>query len=177
MAKLDSRRSAFWLLCIYVASGLGLLVTTSFLGLRRYLRQRRLEMPLEMAGVWLSLGAAMIVALLVVCTLLPRPNAEYSVTHLSFQIGSSDRLAPSRNAPGHDGAPAKDRPTPPSATGTSPDSPGKTPAAQPPKPSDAPSPDSASPGSSPGSGKPGRRQHQDAKRRTEDNTTDARQTR
>ena len=28
---------------IYVASGLGLLLTTSFLGLRRYLRQRKLQ--------------------------------------------------------------------------------------------------------------------------------------
>ena len=54
--------SRFWLFQgiesgIYVASGLGLLLTTSFLGLRRYLRQRRLEMPVTMAPVWLLLGA------------------------------------------------------------------------------------------------------------------------
>ncbi|NOZ40919.1 MAG: hypothetical protein GXP24_11940, partial [Planctomycetes bacterium] len=35
------RQYAFGLLAVYVAAGLTLLVTTSFLGLRRYLRQRR----------------------------------------------------------------------------------------------------------------------------------------
>ena len=53
-----ARRYAFWLLCVYVASGLGLLLTTSFLGLRRYLRQRRIEMPTMMANLWLGIGAA-----------------------------------------------------------------------------------------------------------------------
>lgn len=100
---LESRRSAFWLLSIYVASGLGLLMTTSFLGLRRYLRQRRLEMPIEMAGVWLTVGTVMIVALLVVCTALPRPSAEYSVTHLSFRVGSPEDLEPNRYGMGSDG--------------------------------------------------------------------------
>ena len=56
--------TCFWLLLAYVASGLGLLLTTSFLGLRRYLRQRKLEMPLPMTGVWLSVGAVFIAALL-----------------------------------------------------------------------------------------------------------------
>ncbi len=40
--EVDARRYAFKLLCIYTASGLGLLMTTSFLGLRRYLA----------SGVW-----------------------------------------------------------------------------------------------------------------------------
>ena len=78
------RRYAFKLLVVYVAAALGLLLTTSFLGLRRYLRQRRLEMPKEMAGTWLGVGAAMIALLLVICMLLPQRNAEYSVTDLSF---------------------------------------------------------------------------------------------
>src|SRR5262249_28163183 len=50
------RRYVFLLLLAYVAAGLGLLLTTSFLGLRRYLRQRKLEMPLTMTGVWLGVG-------------------------------------------------------------------------------------------------------------------------
>ena len=44
-AEVGRRRYVFALLLVYVASGLALLVTTSFLGLRRYLRQRRVEMP------------------------------------------------------------------------------------------------------------------------------------
>src|SRR5205823_863012 len=50
------RRYTFWLLTVYVASGLGLLLTTCFLGLRRYLRQRRLKMPAAMTGTWLTVG-------------------------------------------------------------------------------------------------------------------------
>jgi Domain of unknown function (DUF4129) len=109
--NLDSRRYAFWLLSIYVASGLALLMTTSLLGLRRYLRQRRLEMPVEMAGVWLGLGSLLIVGLLVACNLLPRPSSEYSITQLSFQIGAPEGLRNSPYGTGREGA----SPTQPSA--------------------------------------------------------------
>jgi hypothetical protein len=92
------RRYAFWLLSIYVASGLGLLLTTSFLGLRRYLRQRRIEMPTLMANLWLGTGAVVIGILLVLAALLPRPSAEYAISRLPFAMGSpeqkSSRMAP-----------------------------------------------------------------------------------
>jgi hypothetical protein len=107
---LERRRHAFWMLCAYVASGLGLLMTTSFLGLRRYLRQRQLEMPLEMAGVWLGVGSLMIVALLIVCDLLPRPSPEYSITQVSFQLRSPENLQASRYAAGKDGAKPGEQP-------------------------------------------------------------------
>ena len=55
-------------------SGLCLLLTTSFLGLRRYLRQRQVEMPLEMAATWLGVGVTLIVVMLLFCLLLPRPG-------------------------------------------------------------------------------------------------------
>src|SRR5687768_6095974 len=55
-SDVDRRRYAFGLLAVYVAAALCLLVTTSFLGLRRYLRQRRVEMPAPMAATWVSLG-------------------------------------------------------------------------------------------------------------------------
>jgi len=101
------RQSAFRLLTIYVASGLGLLVTTSFLGLRRYLRQRRVEMPTVMAGTWLGIGGAIIAALLVVSALLPRPNAEYAVSKLPFTVGSpggkSSQYAPTSHEGADDG--------------------------------------------------------------------------
>jgi hypothetical protein len=76
------RRYTFWLLAVYVACGLGLLLTTCFLGLRRYLRRRNLTMPPTMAGVWLSVGAALIVFFLVAAALLPRPSSEYSLLDL-----------------------------------------------------------------------------------------------
>ncbi len=76
----EVRRKAFFYLCVYVAAGLSLLCTTSFLSLRRYLRQRRLEMPVEMAVTWSVFGIVMIAALLLFCLFLPRPNPEYSVS-------------------------------------------------------------------------------------------------
>jgi hypothetical protein len=90
---LARRRHAFWLMTIYVASGLGLLLTTCFLGLRRYLRQRKLKMPAAMTGVWLVTGATLIALFLVVGALLPRPSAEYALVELPWLAKSKDRDA------------------------------------------------------------------------------------
>jgi hypothetical protein len=91
--ELGRRRYTFWLLIAYVASGLGLLLTTSFLGLRRYLRHKRLKMPLSMTGVWLTMGAIMIGLLLVLGAFLPRPDSEYSIFTMSKAEGPGDRTA------------------------------------------------------------------------------------
>jgi hypothetical protein len=91
--ELDRRRYSFWLLTAYVASGLGLLLTTCFLSLRRYLRQKRLKMPLSITGVWLTMGAITIGLLLVLGAFLPRPDAEYSVFTISKAEGPGDRAA------------------------------------------------------------------------------------
>ena len=93
----ESRGYAFQLLLVYVASGLGLLLATSFLGLRRYLRQRHIEMPAAMAGLWIAIGCVLIVALLFFALLLPRPGAELELAELPFRVGSS-RLGSSRHA-------------------------------------------------------------------------------
>jgi len=91
--SLEGRRYAFSLLCVYVVSGLGLLLTTSFLGLRRYLRQRRLPMPMLMANTWIALGCVLIVVVMGVALLLPRPNAEYAISELPFTFGSPGQHA------------------------------------------------------------------------------------
>lgn len=103
---LDLRRRAFWLLVIYVAAGLSLLMATSFLSLRRYLRQRNLEMPGEMAAVWLGTGTAMVFFLLLLASFLPRPIPEYSITHLAPPIQAPD-LNSSRWGRGKEGAKPK----------------------------------------------------------------------
>ncbi len=84
VANLGSRRFAFWMMAIYVASALLLLLNTSFLGLRRYLRQRRLEMPLDMAATWLTVGTVMVAALLLLVYVLPSPSPEYSLSQLDI---------------------------------------------------------------------------------------------
>jgi hypothetical protein len=71
------RRYVFWLLVFYVAAGLGLLLATSFLGLRRYLRQKKLQMPAAMTGAWLLVGGTFLAVILAIGALLPRPNPEY----------------------------------------------------------------------------------------------------
>jgi hypothetical protein len=93
------RAFAFWLMAIYVGSGLGLLLTTCFLSLRRYLRQRKLQMPAAMTLTWLALGGGLTLALLVVGALLPRPQAEYAL--FPFQpVGGQQRRDASQFAPG-----------------------------------------------------------------------------
>ena len=86
------RRYVFWLMVVYVGSGLGLLLTTTFLGLRHYLRQRGVRMPAAMTGAWLTMGGILVVALLVVGALLPRPRAEYPLVELPG-LGSPERQA------------------------------------------------------------------------------------
>ena len=86
------RRGAFLQMAAYVGSGLGLLVTTSLLGLRRYLRQRKAKMPGSLTAGWLGLGAVLIVVFLVVGAFLPRPYSEVPWFGLP-QAGKSDRQA------------------------------------------------------------------------------------
>src|SRR5580704_15313191 len=89
----EARTYGFSLLALYVASALGLLLTTSFLGLRRYLRQRKLQMPAKMTRAWLVTGTVIALALLSLALLLPQPQGEYSVTALVDKIDNKLRDA------------------------------------------------------------------------------------
>jgi len=93
VADAARRRYAFWLMGIYLASGLGLLLATCYLGLRRYLRQRKLQMPAAMTGLWLVMGGSLIAGLLVAGALLPRPSTEYPLADVKKWVGSPDRKA------------------------------------------------------------------------------------
>lgn len=90
------RASTFWQMAAYVGCGLGLLVTTTLLGLRRYLEDRKASIPTAMTAAWLGLGGVLIVFFLAVGALLPRPHSETPL--FAFQKGGkSDRQA-SKNA-------------------------------------------------------------------------------
>jgi len=97
-----ARAAAFSLLVVYVACGMGLLLATSFLGLRRYLRQRRLQMPMEMTTTWILVGIAMVFATLIVATILPRPRREQSLSVVPSAMRSAFSRV-SRFAMGNDG--------------------------------------------------------------------------
>jgi hypothetical protein len=72
-----SRRAGFVYLTVYLAAALGLLLTTHFLGLRRYLRQRQLRMPAGIVRQWFVTGALVGLAVFTVSSIWPRPGAEF----------------------------------------------------------------------------------------------------
>ena len=94
--KPDSVNYGFYLLCAYIVAALCLLMTTSFLGLRRYLRQRFLRMPLSVTGLWMTMGACIAGFILLLALLLPRPNASYDVTAFVDQIADQVQKASDR---------------------------------------------------------------------------------
>lgn len=92
----DRRAATFWQMAIYVGSALGLLVTTTLMGLKRYLEDRKASIPTVLTAAWLGLGLLLIVAFIGVAAMLPRPHSE---TPLFAQQkgGKLDRKA-SKNA-------------------------------------------------------------------------------
>jgi hypothetical protein len=102
-AETGRRRYVFVLLLVYVAAALALLVTTSFLNLRRYLRQRHVEMPLPIAGTWVGVGAVLIAVVMLLAALIPRPGAEIALSRVPWQAGSPGDLIASRTSVNRDG--------------------------------------------------------------------------
>jgi hypothetical protein len=82
----NSRRAGFAFLFVYMAATVGLLLTTSFLGLRRYLRQRHLKMPGIIAFGWLKFGAGVACLVLATALLLPRPGVNNTWQTLRYQV-------------------------------------------------------------------------------------------
>ena len=87
------RRIAFIFLMVYIVSALSLLLCASFLGLRRYLRQRYLKMPLGVTGAWMTLGIGIMIATILACLILPRPDASMSLPQLVDKVGEAAQEA------------------------------------------------------------------------------------
>ena len=81
-----SRRAGLVYVFVYLAAAVGLLLTTSFLGLRRYLRQRYLPMPGVIAFGWLRFGAGVAGVVLLAALLLPRPGVNDAWSTLRYQV-------------------------------------------------------------------------------------------
>ena len=86
-----ARERAFFFVVVYLAAALGLLLITSFLGLRRYLRQRHLTMPPVISATWVNMGSSLILIIVVGCMLLPRPNASWSIGAMIERFGDPHR--------------------------------------------------------------------------------------
>ncbi|HAN98309.1 MAG TPA: hypothetical protein DCQ98_13150, partial [Planctomycetaceae bacterium] len=121
------RRFAFLLFVVYLIGSLGLLMTTSLIGLMRYLNKRAIELPNSIMLSWLGLGSAAGAAIVLAAWLLPRPAAEWSIIPdipLSFVTPESTK--PNSWSVGNDGkqegsgrasGPSPDRGTSSSASG------------------------------------------------------------
>ena len=105
----------FFYLFTYITAAVGLLLTTSFLGLRRYLRQRYLPMPPVIALGWIRLGIGVALFVLLGALLLPRPGVSEAWAGVSHQVDrrlrqASDyamRLSPHGKGEGRQGNEAK----------------------------------------------------------------------
>jgi hypothetical protein len=123
-----ARRFAFVLLIVYLVSGATLLLLTSFLGLRRYLRQRFIQMPGSIAFHWVSRGAWLIAAIIFLAIVLPRPVTSYSLDRLvnePIQDGANGKQpddSSSQSGSKAGGPDAKNQPSPPQASKSSPPS-------------------------------------------------------
>jgi Domain of unknown function (DUF4129) len=100
------RRATFLQMTAYVGSGLMLLVTTSLLGLRKYLRERNAKIPAPLTLGWLGIGAATIVIFLAIGAALPRPHSETPLIDIPT-AGKKDRNASKFAQKTDDGAAGK----------------------------------------------------------------------
>jgi len=96
----DRRSTIFWLMLLYVASSLALLVTTSLMGLARYLSERGAKVPARWLVGWLTVGGVLILMFLAIGAVLPRPHSETPLWELSR---SGSQRSASRNAILRDG--------------------------------------------------------------------------
>ncbi len=102
-SETESRRAAYWFLFGYLFFSLGLLVSTSFLGLRRYLRQRKVEMPLSLNMIWIGGGIVGVAVVLSIVSLLPLPSGSQGLLDIPFRIETKTSLRPSLGGWGREG--------------------------------------------------------------------------
>ena len=103
----DAGRAATRYVGVYLLSTLGLLVATSLLGLRRYLRRRGAAMPGDITAAWLVLGGVLILLCAWLAAFLPRPGMQQSELLASVRRYLTERQpthSASRFAFGDDGA-------------------------------------------------------------------------
>jgi len=109
----DAWERARWMLVFYLFSSLSLLVVTSFLNLRRYLRQRQTEMPVKVTVTWLVGGIAMILFILLFAFLAPLPGRTLVSLEMPEFLSNRDATSGSRKGWGEEGADGPGKGAPP----------------------------------------------------------------
>jgi hypothetical protein len=118
-----SRTFSHRLLFVYLFCTLSLLVLISLLSLRKYLRERDIEMEIPFAIRWLSIGIAAVSALLVVFALLPIPNQSLWSWDLPVKLTNRDDLQAHKMGWGNEGVEDKNAVPPGAQNGEQPDAP------------------------------------------------------
>ncbi len=95
---------AKWMLTLYLFTSLSLLVVTSFLNLRRYLRQRSTEMSLQVTVAWLAGGVGMILLILLVAYIAPMPGQTLVAWRMPDFLSDANLTKATRWGFGEDGA-------------------------------------------------------------------------
>ena len=85
--------SIFFLFAVYLTSGLGLLMVTSLLGLKRYVNKRGVSIPEPVAMNWLFVGTMFLVGLLLLISFLPRPDLSSTVNDYLVLLESEKRTS------------------------------------------------------------------------------------
>ncbi|MFT5303855.1 MAG: hypothetical protein ACI814_004677 [Mariniblastus sp.] len=102
-------RWIFMLFAIYLASGLGLLMLTSLLGLERYLKKRGAVMPGSVSRAWVTIGTLVAMGVMLIILVLPSPSLSNGLDGaLAFLTTNSKTTNP--NAVGKDGQEEGDNP-------------------------------------------------------------------
>ncbi len=98
----QSINSGFMALIVYLGCSMSLLTSTSFLTMRRYVRQKGLEMPTELSRSWIGSAVLAVSALLFICLILPLPGRNLGLVELPF-IESPENLSTNRWGWGKEG--------------------------------------------------------------------------
>ncbi len=85
--------SIFFLFAVYLTSGLGLLMVTSLLGLKRYANKRGVSIPEPVAMNWLFVGTMFLIGLLLLISLLPRPDLSSRMNDYLVLLGSNEKTS------------------------------------------------------------------------------------
>ena len=70
----------YLLFALYFGSALGLLLTTSLLGLERYLAKRNVHIPAPIARSWMLVGGAFALAVMLLVSLVPKPGGSSTIS-------------------------------------------------------------------------------------------------
>lgn len=85
--------SIFFLFAVYLTSGLGLLMVTSLLGLKRYVNKRGITIPDAIALNWLFVGTVFLLGLLLLISFLPRPDLSSTMNDYLVLLGNAKETA------------------------------------------------------------------------------------